>query len=911
LPISSTYPRQYWDFPEPDYAWKLLKDLGINVIQIAGGTAGNVLHVQMNENHPYGRAYDSDWAQNLEKFLAKADSYGIKVVFHDMGSIYGNLMGIVAPMGHYTRLDNYTSIEDSLLLIDKLGGNNELGKNFISDPRIAFWSPINEARLDCVDVRDWTIAVLRRIKHYGGKTSVCVNDGEHRYVDSFPYIIPWIGDYVDFLQAHRYQVETVQNVCSKGSSANMYVPIYEAYSRDFESMVEGKGSFSIDQVMLTEFGCGNGAWEELGRNITTTEHQQADYLRAVFDACEKYGITKVFYHSPINFRSDVRTFGFVNYNGSIAHEPYDQFNSALSMRVLTLDTATKVRMTEASRTIYLRPDGSVDPPTTPIQRDGNLYTLNNNIHCDSIVIMSSNIIIDGKGYTIQGLGAYGNGFSLSLVSKVTIKNANIEGFKNGFYLESAPNNTISGNHLTNNAYGIYLKHSSNEVVSRNKITNSEYGIEVEYSLNNSIRENNITNNKYGIQLWASNNNSIFRNDITANSKRGIELLGSSDNNSISENNIRNNWDGLYLSSSPNNTVSANDINNNFRGIFIYGSSNNTFHHNNFMYNTQQVYDYSWDRTGTSESSINTWNNDYPSGGNYWSNYIGSDLYSGLYQNETGSDGIGDTPYIVDANNSDYYPLMQTLDASPPTIYITSPENKTYPVTDIALSFTVSESTSWIGYSLNGGTNMTISGNTTIGGLSDGIHNVTIYAGDTAGNTGYSDTVHFIIDTVAPSIEIISPENNTYTASSVSLELALNEPPSWIGFSLDGYANETINATETMISELSEGLHSLIVYANDTAGNTGTSETIYFSIETPPPEPSPSEPFPLWIVAAIVALAIVGIALPIYFTKVKKTAETSSKQNFKYARVISQRLLRFPLIKAPRLIQSHPHVPTLR
>jgi hypothetical protein len=54
---------------------------------------------------------------------------------------------------------------------------------------------------------------------------------------------------------------------------------------------------------------------------------------------------------------------------------------------------------------------------------------------------------------------------------------------------------------------------------------------------------------------------------------------------------------------------------------------------------------------------NVWDNGYPSGGNYWSDYNGTDLYSGPYQNVTGSDGIGDKPYVIYANNTDDYPLM--------------------------------------------------------------------------------------------------------------------------------------------------------------------------------------------------------------------------------------------------------------
>ena len=62
---------------------------------------------------------------------------------------------------------------------------------------------------------------------------------------------------------------------------------------------------------------------------------------------------------------------------------------------------------------------------------------------------------------------------------------------------------------------------------------------------------------------------------------------------------------------------------------------------------------------------NVWDNGYPSGGNYWSDYAGEDLYSGPYQNETGSDGIGDMPYVIDESNTDNYPLMNPYGVPPP------------------------------------------------------------------------------------------------------------------------------------------------------------------------------------------------------------------------------------------------------
>jgi len=72
---------------------------------------------------------------------------------------------------------------------------------------------------------------------------------------------------------------------------------------------------------------------------------------------------------------------------------------------------------------------------------------------------------------------------------------------------------------------------------------------------------------------------------------------------------------------------------------------------------------SWDFP--SPPSINVWDNGYPSGGNYWSDCAGVDLFSGPYQNETGCDGIGDISYVIDGNSRDNYPLMgpfNTFDA---------------------------------------------------------------------------------------------------------------------------------------------------------------------------------------------------------------------------------------------------------
>ena len=84
------------------------------------------------------------------------------------------------------------------------------------------------------------------------------------------------------------------------------------------------------------------------------------------------------------------------------------------------------------------------------------------------------------------------------------------------------------------------------------------------------------------------------------------------------------------------------------------------------------------------------------------------------------------------------------DFQPPVVFVLSPQHKTYDTGDISLTFTVNEPASWIGYSLDGRDNVTITGNITLAGLSNGDHNLTVYARDTAGNYGTSETINFSI-----------------------------------------------------------------------------------------------------------------------------------------------------------------------
>jgi len=253
------------------------------------------------------------------------------------------------------------------------------------------------------------------------------------------------------------------------------------------------------------------------------------------------------------------------------------------------------------------------------------------------------------------------------------------------------------------------------------------------------------------------------------------------------------------------------------------------------------------------------------------------LYSAARATVYANDTVGNIGY----SGTIYFALQASaLDTTPPTISILSPQNKTYATTYISLTFTVDESVTWIGYSTDGRANVAITGNTTLFGLSDGWHNLIVYASDTAGNIGASEMVYFRIDTNPPTISILSPENTTYPVTStnaVPLTFTVNEITSWIGYSFYGQANMTITGNTTL-SGLVDGTHSIVVYAKDTAGNTGTSEIIYFTVETK------QEPFPALIMAAIVIIVAIVAVVIVYFIKFRSSNTTSSHTPQKDMRV---------------------------
>jgi len=358
----------------------------------------------------------------------------------------------------------------------------------------------------------------------------------------------------------------------------------------------------------------------------------------------------------------------------------------LSFVFLLFSTAVAIRFVRpvvAEETIYIRPDGTVEG-TDKIQRDGNVYTFTENIN-DSIIVERDNIVVDGVGHTLQGTES-GYGIDLSDRNNVTIRNMQISAFDYGVYLVNAFDNRISGNTIANNWIGIEIRQSSQNLLRNNIFTENDYPLVVgtgDQSFSYYVQDidtSNTINGKPIYYLVNQNNKTIpadagyvatvnctkitvevlhldtnfvvllaFTNRSTVKNLYGSNLfvkLERSSSNIISNNTIGS----LLIEFSTNNAVFGNTIIGKSGTPILwvqYENYNNSFHHNNFVGITEwwQINSY---------QSLNVYEE------NYWSDYNGTDFNSGPYQNETGSDGIGDTPYVIDENNQDNYPLMGTF-----------------------------------------------------------------------------------------------------------------------------------------------------------------------------------------------------------------------------------------------------------
>jgi parallel beta-helix repeat protein len=312
--------------------------------------------------------------------------------------------------------------------------------------------------------------------------------------------------------------------------------------------------------------------------------------------------------------------------------------------------------------------------------------IDNTIDGKSLMVLNqeSNKIIDGAGQVI-----------LQECSNITVTNVNpsvdlrvaIQLFdtNNSKIVNCSGRTTLSNSHyniLSNNFLSgigsigydsqpaITLSASDFNLIFENQITKCDgEGISLTGSDLNHIYNNVVSDCDVGIWLLGSNNNSLYQNILESNSfgiKLAFDMFASiipfSYNNSIFENTINSCDQGVHLFSADENRVFRNSISNcTAYGIFLCCADGNMFYSNNFLANNMQVYEEHsvWTGMGFEDyfSENNTWDAGSSIRGNFWSDYNGTD---------TDDDGMGDTPYIIDAYNQDNYPVIFPFEIPPPT-----------------------------------------------------------------------------------------------------------------------------------------------------------------------------------------------------------------------------------------------------
>jgi len=336
---------------------------------------------------------------------------------------------------------------------------------------------------------------------------------------------------------------------------------------------------------------------------------------------------------------------------------------------------------------------------------GDIIFVHNGTYYENVAVNQPvRLIGENKHMTIID-----GGLSWNLhVVKITASNVVISNFtirksgpwlRSGIHVYFSNGNNITNNIITLNIIGIELDHSNNNRLIGNEVEYNGHGIWLLSSRDNVLRDNLMyanTHDNFGVF-------GVFTNDVDVSNKvdskpiyylinqhgkqipldAGYVALIDSTNMSIQNLKLKNNCQGILLVNSNNvliqnvsmtynafgisllnssdNTLIGNTVtNNDDYGIYLSLSSNNLIYHNNFVDNSCQAH--------VKDYRVNIWDDGYPSGGNYWSDYTGADVENGPYQNETGSDGIGDVTYTVPSGelmidfelNLDRYPLKDPI-----------------------------------------------------------------------------------------------------------------------------------------------------------------------------------------------------------------------------------------------------------
>ena len=251
---------------------------------------------------------------------------------------------------------------------------------------------------------------------------------------------------------------------------------------------------------------------------------------------------------------------------------------------------------------------------------------------------------------------------------------------------NAANLTISSNHVRGPNSSIVVRYSGSVLIDSNVVDGTNSLIRVNATHDVVIARNQIVHGWMYVGPGPTNNTTVSDNEVRGG-QEGIAAVTAS-NVTIERNNVSSTvGSALRLEGSSDAKVRLNRLTDSAIGVFVRWTRDVSVWHNDLAGNQVQ---------GIVQDSVRiSWNDSYPSGGNFWSDYAGVDNCSGPNQDVCPApDGIGDTPYGIDANNSDRYPWIRYLDndTTPPSVSIGTPtEGSVLHASPVNVSGTASDS----------------------------------------------------------------------------------------------------------------------------------------------------------------------------------------------------------------------------
>jgi len=256
-----------------------------------------------------------------------------------------------------------------------------------------------------------------------------------------------------------------------------------------------------------------------------------------------------------------------------------------------------------------------------------------------------------EGWEIDATSTYGV-YILMTTAHYVIRGVHVSGSESmGVALFSAPNGTVEDSLFDEGDYGIVAFGVNGVNITRNTMANLEIGMEFMAVSWANISENDLSNMSMCAMVALLVDNLTFESNVCTGGEYFGVVLATANYTTIRDNTISGcGYMGIAMNDTQGTVIEYNDITGNSRwGVAVMNSTDTRVYHNRFIGNAVQA---------MNDNSTGTiWDDGYPSGGNYWSDYTGSDSYSGPDQDLPGPDGIGDMPYVTDGGGVDRYPWM--------------------------------------------------------------------------------------------------------------------------------------------------------------------------------------------------------------------------------------------------------------